>query len=303
MTATHLSKTRAALQLIATGLLACSAPASAEEPVTAVFKVHELSFDYRSYYQFYSCHELQRRVANILLAVGARDDIDVKARNCEGQILPDNSSFDPTNRDPMYRNNRSDPMDRWNAPSSSFGGQNDDQRQQSAQLRVRVMMPVELTPAVLAEIDKDKSRRELVSRVTRNPAAAFNDPIVFAARREQVTLSQSTVRLRPEDCELIDQMTRVFRKLDVRVIRRSSSCNARNPSRISPQLVVEALVPTGELRPLPDPEKMKTGQEQPEDEKTGQEKTGQEKTGQGPSADPDPEAQSTSESAAESPPQ
>jgi hypothetical protein len=297
MTARPLSKTRAALQLIATGLLACGGQASAEEPITAVFKVHELSFDYRSNYQFYSCHELQRRVANMLMAMGARDDVDVKARNCEGHLLPSNSRFDRTNRDPLYRDNRSDPMDRWNSSaSSSFGDPDEDQRQQAVQLRVRVMMPVELTPAVMAEIEKDKSRRELVSRVTRNPAASFNDPVVFAARREQVTLSQSTIRLQPEDCELVDQMTRVLRKLDVRVIRRSSACNARNPSRIPPQLVVEALVPTGALMPMPDPEKMKQGQV-----KADQDKTEQEQTDQGPSADA--EAETPTEPAAQPPPQ
>ena len=42
------------------------------------------------------------------------------------------------------------------------------------------MMPAQVTPELLKEIEKDKSRRELVSRVTGNPAAAFNDPAARA---------------------------------------------------------------------------------------------------------------------------
>ena len=114
------------------------------------------------------------------------------------------------------------------------------------------MSPVAVTPEVLAEIDRDKSRRELVSRVTGNPAAAMNDPIVFAAQRQTVTLSRQTMRLEPEDCELLEQIaTNVFRELDVRVVRRSSTCDARQPSAIAPQLTVEALLPTGGILPMP----------------------------------------------------
>ena len=95
-----------------------------------------------------------------------------------------------------------------------------DQRQTS-QVRVQVMFPIEATPQVLAEIEKDKSRRELISRVTGNPAAALNDPIMFPAERKQLTLSQKTIRLRPEHCELLEQMIpAVFRELDIKVVRR-----------------------------------------------------------------------------------
>ena len=38
---------------------------------------------------------------------------------------------------------------------------------------------------MLAEIEKDKSRRDLISRVTGDPRAALNDPIVFPAERKQ----------------------------------------------------------------------------------------------------------------------
>ena len=259
MTAMHLSRAHAAwsdrcawvaLKVIAVSLLAFGGEATAQEPITAVYKAHELSFQYRSARQFYPCHELQRRVANILLAIGARDDIDVNVSNCDAYLLQEDTTIDPVfDRDSM------DPWGR-RSPSARFGRRGAD-RTQSAHVRIRLMMPVEVTPQVLEEIEKDKSRRDLVSRVTGNPAAALNDPIVFAARREEVTLSQRTIRLQPEDCDLLEQMTsNVLRRLDMRVIRQSFSCGGRSePSRIPPQLVVETLVPTGALLPMPAPEK------------------------------------------------
>jgi hypothetical protein len=109
-------------------------------------------------------------------------------------------------------------------------------------------MPTEVTPEVLAEMERDKKRRELVSRVTGDPSAKFDDPIVFTAQRQPVTLSRRTIGLEPQECELLEQMsTSVFRKLDVRVVRRSSSCGRNQISHIPPQLTVEALIGT----PLP----------------------------------------------------
>lgn len=246
---------RVALLLIAAGasMFGCEAMAQ-QEPITAVYKAQEVSFHYRISRQSLACHELQNRVANILLSVGARDDIDVKVSNCDVYVMSD----DPFKDDPVFGRDSSDPRDRWNT-SSGFGNREND-RGQSAHVRIRLMMPVELTPKVLAEIEKDKSRRELISRVNRNPAAAMNEPIVFAARRQEVTLSNNRqLRLRPEDCELIEQMSSsVFRKLDVKVVRKSFSCGPRESWKTPPQLTVEALLPTGQLLPMPDPEKKKT---------------------------------------------
>ncbi|MFC4313581.1 hypothetical protein ACFPN2_31195 [Steroidobacter flavus] len=230
-------------------------------PVTAVYKVKELSFHYQLPRQFQACHELQQRVAAILVAIGARDDIKVDVRNCDAYVIGDDDMMDPlpgrASSDPF---NRGDPFERndpFNRNSSPFGN-SANQRRQSAHIRIQLQMPVEMTPAVLKEIEKDKSRRELVSRVTRNPGAAMNDPIVFEAQRQEVTLSSRTVKLQPEDCDLLEQMnTQLFRKLDVKVTRRTASCGRGESTHIPPQMNVEALLPTGKLLPMPDPEKMK----------------------------------------------
>lgn len=277
MAAMHLSIGVAALLISASSLMFGGEALAQEQgqqpqeqdskPITAVFKAQDVSFQYRSSRQFYSCHELQNRVANILLAVGARDDIKVSARNCDGSLIPEDPSMDPMpGRDTM--DTRMD-TDNWNRGRPYVGStlNSNDARGQTAQVRVQLMMPVEMTPEIFAEIEKDKSRRELVSRVTRNPAAA-NDPIVFAARRQEVTLSSRTIRLRPEDCGLLEQMhVNVFRKLGVRVVRKNFSCGPRESSQIAPQLTVEALMPTGALLPMPDPEKMKKGSAASDDSK------------------------------------
>lgn len=224
--------------------------AVAQEPIPAVYKAHELSFHYRSSSYSYPCHELQQRVATLLQAVGARDDIDVDVLDCAPSLGTQDRSIDP-----VLERDRRDPWDRAGDNRFPEFGRPDSGRGQAARIRVRLMFPVAVTPEVLAEIERDKSRRELVSRVTRNPAAAFNDPIVFAARRQEVTLSRQSIRLKPEDCNLLDQLnTQVFRKLQVRATSRRLDCNPRMFSHIPPQLTVETLLPTGALMPMPAPE-------------------------------------------------
>jgi hypothetical protein len=168
--------------------------------------------------------------------------------------------------DPMTGRDSMDPFERDRFGTSSRFGRTNDRREQYASVRVQLMMPVQVTPQILKEIEKDKSRRELVSRVTGNMATAFNDPVIFEARRQEVTLSQRTIKLRAEDCELLEQMSNtVFRKLNVKVIRRSFGCGPRDSvSRMPPQLVAEALLPTGSLLPMPDPEKEKQKEKQQE---------------------------------------
>jgi hypothetical protein len=254
MTAVQRLKTGAAWALLAVSTLAFGAEEASNEPITAVYKAQELSFQYRSSNRFYPCHELEHRVAVILVAVGARDDISVKARNCDAFMIDNDNNIDPmAGRDGM------DPFERDRFGNSSRFGRNNDRRDQYASVRIQLMMPVKVTPELLKEIEKDKSRRELVSRVTGNMAAAFNDPVVFEAKRQEVTLSSKTIKLRAEDCELLEQMANsVFRRLDVKVLRRSTSCGPRDSvSRIPPQLVAEAWLPTGSLLPMPEPEKDK----------------------------------------------
>jgi hypothetical protein len=213
--------------------------------IPAVLKLHEINFSYRSHAAPFSCLGLEGRIASILRYLGARDDVQVKVTGCEQSIgtmeepdvmVPLPSSSD---RSSQY------PSERWrtmpNSGSSSLY-RRDRTREPSAYLRVRVMIPVEVTPEVLAELKKDKSRRELAARVSGNKAG-LDDPIVFPAERQQVKLSRHTVKLEPEDCELIQEMSSsVFPKLGMRMVRRPS-CDRDEVSRIYPEATIDALMP------------------------------------------------------------
>src|SRR5688572_5024801 len=193
---------RALVLLAAAGSLIAGSAATAAEQVAAVLKTHEVRFVYRSLVNVLACDELRDQIATILRALGARDDVQVRINDCQIVVIPD--EIEP----PWDRSNREYPRD-------IFRDRDFDQRQTS-HVRVQVMFPIEATPQVLAQIDKDKSRRDLISRVTGDPAAALNDPIVFPAERKQLTLPRGTIRLRPEHCELLEQMIpTVFRELDI----------------------------------------------------------------------------------------
>jgi hypothetical protein len=224
---------RRALVLLAAAVsFIAGSAATAAEQVAAVLKTHEVRFVYRSLVNVLACDELRNQVATILRALGARDDVQVRVNDCQIVVIPED--IDP----PWDRSNREYPRD-------IFRDRDFDQRQTS-HVRVQVMFPIEATPQVLAEIEKDKSRRELISRVTGDPTPALNDPIVFPAERKQLTLPRGTIRLRPEHCELLEQMIpTVFRELGIKVVGRQLGCDRYGRSRLAPKLTVEVLWPVG----------------------------------------------------------
>jgi hypothetical protein len=208
----------------------------AQQQTTAAWKEREIDFLYRSSTAIYTCSALRDRVASILLAVGARADVQVRVDNCEEFIGP------------QY-----DPMDTWQSPSDRYrfdrlGSdrfRNDRSRDgQSAIVRIHLRNPVEVTPEVLEELKKEKTRRELIARATGDPTAILQATGQFPAQWQSVTLSRKTIGLEPEECELLDQMSSVFRELGVRNVRRSFNCNPRQSTRIPPTLTAEALMST-----------------------------------------------------------
>jgi hypothetical protein len=227
--------------MLALALLAVSGQVAAQEPVAAVWKERELFFSYRSALVVYTCSALEDRVARILRGIGARPDLQVRVSNCSESIpLPDAPMSDSGSWGTSDGGS-------WGAfePATNRSLTRRSEPRQLVNVSVRLMMPVEVTPDILEELKKDISRRELVSRVTGNPAARFDDPIAFTAQRELVTLSRKTIGLEPEECELLDQMSASgFRELGVRVVRRGFVCDPDRISRLSPELDVEALIGT-----------------------------------------------------------
>ena len=231
--------------LLAVSSLTLNCAALAEEPkqVAAVLKLHEVHFVYRTVVNFFACDELRRDVAVILRALGARDDVQVRVNDCELVLMPDQRAS-------------SGGWDRFHPerPPDPFRNFDDQDQQQFSTVYVKAMFPIEATPEVMKEIDKDKSRRDLISRVTGDPAAGLNDPIVYPAERKQITLSQGTLRLRPEHCELLEQMIpSLARQLDFKVISKQLSCDRYGRSEFAPKVTVEVLWPSG--APLPSEKK------------------------------------------------
>ena len=217
--------------LLALALLATSARGAAPEPVAAVWKEREFDFIYRSSVAVFSCSTLKGRVATILHALGARPDLKITLSNCNETSTPPGTRVN----DPVSRN-------AWGAAPGPIHAQRTDPRQ-SVAVYVQMYMPTEVTPEVLVELQRDRSRRELISHMTGNPAAKFNDPVVFMAQWQPVTLSRETINLEPAECELLDQMSaNDFGGLGIRVVHRDYSCDPSRVSHISPQLDVEAFL-------------------------------------------------------------
>lgn len=235
---------RARFLLVSVLVGVIGAASAADGRTEAVLKLHELSFTYRGHSMVLSCGDIEGRVASVLVALGARpQDLYVKASGCDELVSPmaDGTEVRWGHRQGSFddRDDRWD--DSWDDPIQSRRRRTS--LRQSAHVQIRAMMPVEATPAVMAEIHKDRSRRELIARVRGERDASMLEPIVFPAERRQVTLSRKTLRLEPEECELMEQISRsMFKQLGVRVVRRSTNCG-RDVSHIPPQLVVEALLP------------------------------------------------------------
>jgi len=192
----------------------------------------------------------------------------VRLSNCNMNGVPDlvvsgggSSSGLPQSQGSGSWNNTWDRSTRQQSPMERM---RNDTPTQSTPVHIYAMMPVPADSKVMKEIDKDKSRRELISKVTGNMNVALNDPILFAATRQQVTLSHETIKLGPEHCELLDQMiTHVFRDYDLKTVRKSLSCDTHQRSNIPPNAVVEALLPVGYIMPGSDKQK-KPAQKDPE---------------------------------------
>jgi hypothetical protein len=224
---------------------------AAEQEMTAVLKLQEFTFVYRSTNYVLSCGDIRARVATVLQALGAASqDMQVRVNGCDTLAMPIDRRGDTLDGPGTVRSSSG----RWSASVDPFEHPYDDLNPppsnrlhrrtavpiQSTHVDIRALLPVELTAKVQAELQKDKSRRELISRV--NPSSGIGEPVVFAAERRVVELSRKTIRLEPEECELMEQMARsVFKKIGARVVRRASCPD--EPSNIPPKLMVEALLP------------------------------------------------------------
>jgi hypothetical protein len=250
---------RRAAALLPLVLLCASLAVAAEEAATgeepkeesklAVWRVKEVSFSYRSSVAIYSCKVLHDRVVSILRTLGVRDDLEVKVSGCDVPSFSTSSDDDSTNPWPTTNagrafDQRNDPfLDPRTSRLNRTNALTHANRGQMANVHARVLIPAEVTPEVVDELYRDKSRRELISRVTGNPAAKNNVPVAFAAKWQTVTLSHESIGLEPEECELLEQISNgALKPLGVRIVKKSRNCDPDRVSRIPPQLTAEVLV-------------------------------------------------------------
>jgi hypothetical protein len=238
---------------------------AAQEPVTAVLKMRESDFVYRSQLYYMSCDDLRNGVAVILRALGARDDVQVRVTNCSMGGVPDlvvsGGGTGPQSQSGSTWDNGWDRSTRQQSPMERMRNETPTQ---SIPVHIWAMMPVPADSKVMKEMEKDKARRELISRVTGNMNVAMNDPILFAAKRQQVELSHDTIKLGPEHCQLLDQMiTHVFRDFDLKAVRKNLSCDPHQKSNFPPSATVEALLPVGYVLPGSDKHKKKEKDPEP----------------------------------------
>jgi hypothetical protein len=90
--------------------------------------------------------------------------------------------------------------------------------------RIRVAMPAEATPELLAQLEEERSRRELVGRVQNKGAAVDDATAQFAAERRTVEFDgRRGKRIEDGDCELLDQLLpQVLEPMGVRELPGSS---------------------------------------------------------------------------------
>jgi hypothetical protein len=261
----------ASLVAIASLGVACNAigeqQPGTQESITAVLKMRESDFVYRSQLYYMTCDDLRNGVAVILRALGARDDVQVRVSNCNYGNGPDlvlsGNGGSPTGPQSQSGSVWDNNWDRSTRQQSPMDRMRNETPAISIPVHIWAMMPVPADSKVMKEIEKDKARRELISRVTGNMNVAMNDPILFAAKRQEVVLSHDTIKLGPEHCQLLDQMiTHVFRDFDMKATHKNLSCDPHQKSNFNPSATVEALLPVGYV--LPTAQKPKKKEKDPE---------------------------------------
>jgi hypothetical protein len=177
----------------------------ATPPVNAVWIEREIQLSYMAVTSFYSCDGLRDKVAWVLKELGARPDFKVKSRACVRTSGPEVMPA----------------------------------------VTIVAAMPVEATPAVLAELASGAAKRELAARATGQAAPESEATAQFPARVRRVEFKSSTIgRLQDGDCELIEQLRdQVMVPLGLKIVEDEMRCVPRQVSPGAVRLTVEVLEP------------------------------------------------------------
>ena len=179
------------------------AEAAAGPVVNAIWVEKDLAFSYLAFTTFYSCGGLRDKVRWVLREIGARPGFKVRVRGCMNLTGPE----------------------------------------LMPRVEIRAALPMEATPELLAELEKQAPKRELIAKVTGKPATEATAQ--FATRWRQVRFDPTaTSRIEPGDCELMEQLRdAVFVPFRLRLVEDSMSCPPKQVVLYGIRLSVEVLEP------------------------------------------------------------
>lgn len=201
----------AALAVLAPLAVAAQSPetentADDPAPVMAVWVEQTIHFSYMAFTAYYSCDGLKTKVGSILEAIGARPGFKLTARGC---LNPRRGA------------------------------------EEMPGLDIVVAMPREATPAVLAQLARDASQRELAAKAAGKSAPAAEATAEFPARTRRIDFRDSPTGLvQPGDCELVEQLRdRVFIPLGAKVVVNRMACTPHTLNNGIIGLSIEVLEP------------------------------------------------------------
>jgi hypothetical protein len=205
-TSRHVVSGFALLLFAVTATAPAQAVATDEEAasvVNAVWVEREAELVYMGITSYYSCDGLRDKVRRVLEDLGMGTGLKLSARNCIRLTGPEIM------------------------PS----------------VRIVARVAIEATPEVLAQLESEAGKRELVARV--KGVAPVEATAQFPARRKTVVLEQDPLGdLQAGDCEVVEQLRdRVFPKLGVKVVEDRTQCSPRQLTLGSIHTVVEILEP------------------------------------------------------------
>ena len=230
------------VSLVIFAMAGAVAVAAEEEPaekepagISAVWRKHEFAFTFAGGGGVYTCGALQQKIRAILLAVGARDDLEVNISACLNEF-----------RRGVATASRSAGMQ--SSPGFEMQGTTDPY------VTISMSSVAAATPEVLREMEALRSQDELKARVLGETGADADKAVRLLAESKQVRFTGRTRYLDPGDCDLLTQISaNVFSQMDVKILRDASTCHRRSISMRTgqPNLLVETLVPLQVEAPQP----------------------------------------------------
>jgi hypothetical protein len=191
--------------------------------VQAIWVEHDIRFTYVGQVTYYSCDGLRTKLIYILGQLNVRPGFKVSV-NCVGEIGSPN----------LMRSNKG--------------------IEYMPHVRIRAATPLEATPEVLAILQKEAPRRELIARVTGTSKDLDTATAQFPAIWHRAVFSGSkghNRRIGEGDCELFEHLRdRVFPKMGLKLEDDSRLlCDPNNVRVGSVHLTVDMLTPVPPLEP------------------------------------------------------